>query len=185
MPFDIEIASTNTLVNTLYSLSLIAFGWVLKTITDRASEKQRLEHRLRVEKEYEIYSNLWDKLFEVRRAVGALTNPIDNPGDAQYRNNVRSIIDAYQSIVRKGEPFMKLSVYEPAREIVRLARRIIGAIDDKTEIGKLRTEDVGTPTDMKYAEQQKEFRMSANAAFGEIDQLFEQVKQAIRQRVSP
>ncbi len=47
-------------------------GWFGKVIQDRISAKRLFDHRIRLEKEYSLYSDLWDKLFELRAQLVSL-----------------------------------------------------------------------------------------------------------------
>ena len=69
------------------------------------SETTLFDHRLRLEKEYELYTSLWDKLFELRRAVGQLVAPLSDGGVVCHAEQCRALFSAYQELVRKGEPF--------------------------------------------------------------------------------
>ena len=163
----------------------IAFGWLLKALTDWVSQRRLFEHRLRVEKEYELYSDVWDKLFEMQRAVGQIVQPFGSTANVQHNEDVIQAFNAYQSSVRKSEPFMKSSIYKPARKIVELAGEIIGNVRSQKRIEEQRTDHISISQDQELADKQIELDNDSDAKFEEIKHLFEQVAQRIRQRVSP
>jgi hypothetical protein len=113
----------------------IFLGWLLTVLSGRWSERRLFDHRVRLEKEYSLYGDLWDKLFELRRAVGSVIDPITTPDTLPRDEEVTGWFNAFQAVVRKGEPFMSMSVYTPAREIAALAQEII------TNVGKIRAID--------------------------------------------
>ncbi len=103
-------------------------GWFAKAISDYMSEKRLYDNRIRLEKEYGLYSDLWDKLFELRRAIGQAIEPISGGNVVRHDKCALDLFNAFHLAVWRGEPFMSASVFEPARKIVTTARRIINNI---------------------------------------------------------
>ena len=171
------------LLNASIAIGSLVIGWFLKVLSDSISQETLFDHRLRLEKEYGLYSEMWDKLFDLRRAIGQLVEPLGSTADVRHDNDLLPIFNAYQSAVRKGEPFMRPSIYDPARKIAHLARQIISDTGKQGEIEKRRKGNVGTSEDEKPADQQISLDNRADLAFKDIEQLFQQVAKAIRQRV--
>jgi hypothetical protein len=111
-------------------------GWFGKMITDYLSEKRLFDNRIRLEKEYELYIDLWDKLFELRRAIGQLVNPLSSTSTVCHAKDFFNLFNAYQAAVRKGEPFVYTSIFVPAREIVQFARNIDDNIRKQKELSE-------------------------------------------------
>jgi hypothetical protein len=135
-----------------------------------------------LEKEYALYSDLWDKLFELRRAVGDLVNPLSGTAAVQHGKEALERFNAYQAVVRKGEPFMSPSVYAPAREIVKLARRIIGNIGDHESLSEYAAKGGRAEA---VVEKRMRLDEDSDAAFQKSENLFQEVATAIRHRVYP
>ena len=111
-------------------------GWFLKVLADRMSEKRLFDHRIRLEKEYGLYSDLWDKLFELRRAVGQLVEPLSSTSEVRHDERTLELFNAYQATVRKGEPFMSASIFVHARKIATIARTIIGNVGKQQSLSE-------------------------------------------------
>lgn len=159
-------------------------GILAKGLLDSVSHRRLFDHRLRIEKEYELYGKLWDKLFELRRVVGQFVSPLGNSDDEKNRDELIDLFNAYQTCLRKGEPFMTLKVYQPARKITMLVRNILG---NKVEIEKLETQRSGRISIEKDEDiaRQVELAEKSDEAFNEIERLFIETQQEIRRRVSP
>ena len=97
------------LVNAVVAIVSGLTVFVLKVIADRRSEKVLFDHRLRLEKEYKLYSDLWEKLFELRRAVGQMVSSFDNTASVRHDEQICETFNAYQGVVSRGEPFMSES----------------------------------------------------------------------------
>jgi hypothetical protein len=173
------------LLNAAIAIGSLAIGWFLKVLSDRMSEKALYDHRLRLEKEYGLYSDLWDKLFELRRAVGQLVEPLGSTSEVRHDEQTLDLFNAYQAVVRKGEPFMSTSVFGPARQIATLARKIIGNVGEQQSLHERRAMQLNIDTDEKLATEQVCLDEENGAAFKEIEELFQGVARAIRLRVSP
>lgn len=173
------------LLNAAIAIGSLVIGWFLKVLSDRMSEKALYDHRLRLEKEYGLYSDLWDKLFELRRAVGQLVEPLGSTSEVHHDEQTLDLFNAYQAAVRRGEPFMSTSVFGPARQIATLARKIIGNVGKQQSLHERRAKQLNTETDEKLATEQVRLDEENDAAFKEIEELFQSVAKAIRLRVSP
>ena len=104
----------------------ILLGAAVKWLADIWLQRTQFHHQLRLEKEYGSYSDLWEALFVLRRDLGALVDPDLIPiGQLPEIDDVTRKFNAYQSIVRRGEPFMHQSVVGPARAITERGRAVI------------------------------------------------------------
>lgn len=179
------------LLNAAIPIGSLVIGWFLKVLSDSMSQKVLFDRRLRLEKEYVLYIDLWDKLFDLRRAIEVFIDHFGNKFDEQHKDDakkLRSIFNAYQSAVRKGEPFMTPSVYDPAREIVDLARQIIYDIEKRDSIQKeLNNRKIGASgfENQKEIDKLTTLEHSAQNASYNIEHRFQQVRKAIRERVTP
>ena len=173
------------LLNSAIAIVSLVLGWFLKVLADHMSQRKLFDHRLRLEKEYGLYADLWEKLFELRRSVGQLILPLESTGDVDHGAQVKDHFDAYQSAVRKGEPFMSASVFSPAREVVTLTRKIMGNIKNKQSINERRERKQSTEPNEALAVRQIELDENSEAAFEKINDLFKTIGQAIRDRVTP
>lgn len=93
------------LTSVISSAISAVLTWFLKDLSDRMSERKAFDHRIRLEKEYGLYSDLWDKLFELRRATGDLVAVL-SADSVRHGEQFMELFNAYQGIVRKGEPFI-------------------------------------------------------------------------------
>ena len=168
------------------AVASLVIGAILTALTTRMSQRTMFDHRLRLEKEYELYTELWDKLFETRRAIGQLALPLSGTASVSYSDDqILEAFNAFQRVVRKGEPFMCSSVYDPANKIATLARSIIGNVGRQKELGNRRSDNLSIETDERLADKQFQLDESNDVAFKQIEELFQQVSKAIRHRVRP
>jgi hypothetical protein len=100
-------------------------GWPGKVISDRIAGRELFDHRLRLEKEYAVYSELWAALFEFRRAAGTMESELARDGESPPQEEFVDAFNAYQAAIRRHEPFIHPSVYEPARKVVSLGREMM------------------------------------------------------------
>ena len=169
-------------------IAIVAFlsgsflGWFGKVLQDHISEKRLFDHRIRLEKEYALYSDLWDKLSELRRAVCQLVDPLSSTGVVRHDEHVLELFNAYQAAVRKGEPFMSTSVFDPARKIATIARKIISSVGERQTLSESIAK--GANSDWVVTEQRK-LDNENKIAIKEIEGLFQSVATAIHRRVSP
>ena len=159
--------------------------WILNLLQDHFSQKKLFDHRLRLEKEYGLYSALWDKLFELRRAVGQLVELLGSTDEVRHDKDLPDLFNAYQQVVRKGEPFMSTSVYDPAREVVTLAQKIICNESKHVSIHKHREKGLNSEADEKCANKEIRLDEESEAAFKSIEGLYKEIAKAIRVRVTP
>lgn len=176
------MAGDHGVLTALLPIATLVLGWLLKVLSDRWSERMSFDHQLRLEKEYALYSDLWDRLFELRRAVGDLVGLLIGTNAVRHGKDALERFNAYQAVVRKGEPFMSPSVYAPAREIVKLARQIIGNIGDQQSLSEFAAK--GGPTEA-MVEKRMVLGEDSEDAFRKIENLFQEVATAIRHRVYP
>jgi hypothetical protein len=176
------MAGDEGVLNTLVAIGSLVIGWFLKVLSDRWSERSTFDHRLRLEKEYGLYCDLWDKLFELRRAAGQLVESLSNSSAVRHDKDFIALFNAYQSVVSKGEPFMSTTVFRPARRILTLAREISGNIESQESLSHPSARGAGSEW---LATERERLDQKNSAAFTEIDRLFQDVATAIRQRISP
>ncbi len=170
------------MLNATIAIVSLLIGWILKEISDRMSEKRLFDHRIRLEKEYGLYSDLWDKLFELRRAVGQLVNSLSSTNTVCHAKDFFNLFNAYQAAVRKGEPFMDTSIFDPANKIATIARRINYNLGKQESLSEPSTRG----SDFEALETEFiRFDEEIDDDFKEIERLFECVSIAIRQRVNP
>ena len=172
----------NDPINIVWLLTGAVSGWFGKYIQDRISAKRLFDHRIRLEKEYALYSELWDKLFELRRAVNQLVETLGSTNVVRHDKQIIDLFNAYQGIVSRGEPFMSASVFTPARRILSIARQIISNTGEKEYLSESVTG--GSDPNWVTAEQCKLDRES-DTGIKEIEELFQEVAKSIRRRVSP
>jgi len=188
MCFATETATSDPfplLLNAAIAIGSLVIGWFLKVLSDRMSEKALYDHRIRLEKEYGLYSDLWDKLFELRRAVGQLVEPLSSTSEVRHDEQTLELFNAYQAAVRKGEPFMSTSVFGPAKEIATLARKIIHNVGKQQSPRGRCARGLNSEADETCATKRIRLDEENDAAFKEIEELFQSVARAIRLRVSP
>jgi hypothetical protein len=153
---------------------------LLKGVSDRKTQQTQFDHRLRLEKEYEIYGKLWDTLFEMRRSIATLVVPTSSPAPIQ---EVSDAFNVCQAVVRRNEPFITASVFEPARKILKLGRMIESNLRNNETIRNMR-EGMDFEADQKYADKQIQLDKESTAALDEIGKLMEVVSAAIRARIT-
>ena len=173
------------MIESLYLFGGTILGWILKLLQDRWSHNRLYDHRFRLEKEYERYCDLWDKLFELQRAVSQLVARASSTDVVRHDEHVLQFFNVFQAVVRKGEPFMSKSVYGPARDIVRIVRDIRGNVGEQEVLSERRTEKLDMQIDEKIADEIFQLEKANLAAFKDVERLFQDVSQAIRVRVMP
>ncbi len=172
-------------LNAAIPILTLVIGWFLKVLWDRRSQRTLFDHRLRLEKEYGLYSDLWEKLFKVRRALGQVVEQLGSTSNVRHDQQVLDLFNDYQLAVRKGEPFMSPSVFMPAREIATLARTIIENIGKQQSLDKLRERESNSDVKDKCTTDLIRLDEDSRAAFTKIDELTQSVAQAIRHRATP
>ena len=172
------------LAQAAIAFGLLVLGWFFKVVWDGMSQKRLFDHRLRLEKEYGLYSDLWEKLFELRRALSQIVEPLQSSGDVRHDNQILDFFNAYNSAVNKGEPFMSTSVFGPAKEVRTLARKIMSNVERERALGKRRKGPMDE-NDGKLAEEQFKLENDSISAFEKINDLSPGIAQAIHRRVTP
>jgi hypothetical protein len=156
------------------------FGFLGGALLQRWSANRLFDHRLKLEKEYSLYADVWEKLFELRRDLGGMLQAEVSRDIAADR------INAFQAVVRRNEPFMTTSIYNPAREIVRRAREILNNEDKVRAIDEAHPASVrgrSFADDQQHADTQIRLDDENETSFGEIERLYQVIFSAIRARV--
>jgi hypothetical protein len=133
------------------------------------------------EADLRLYHNLWEKLFELRRAVGQLVEPLSSTAVVRHETDFIDLFNAYQTVVSKGEPFMSKSVFDPAKKIVTLARGIHGNIGAKESLSRPSAKAAGSDW---LATERERLDQENLTVFKEIDRLYQEVEVAISRRVT-
>jgi hypothetical protein len=158
-------------------------GWFGRVRADKIQRRGLFDHRLRLEKEHETYADLWERLFEFRRTAHRIVDPLQEGIQGNPQQEFVEAFNAFQGVVRRNEPFIVPQVYEPARAIVAQGWAIVAASKQIRMLDEHRSvvRDCGShePIANKMMEEDKE----QQEALEEIDPLFPQVKDAIRQRI--
>lgn len=160
-------------------------GWLGKYWADRLQRQELFDHRLRIEKEYQIYTDLWDKLFEFRRAVHGIVDTLQRDAEEDPHKRYVDTFNAFQAVVRRNEPFIYPSVYEPSRTIVEKGRTISSALQRIKSLDDYRNRIRDLDADEQAAEKQIAEDENQEQAAEQIDRLFPQVCDAIRSRITP
>jgi hypothetical protein len=147
----------------------------MKFLADRWLQRSQFHHRVRLEKEYALYAEIWESLFILRRDLGSLVKPDQiPPEELPTFDEVIAGFNTYQSIVRRGEPFMHPSVAKPARAITERVRSVI------KNLKKIRQPDSTNGSD---AESVSRLEDENDTSFAEIEQNYEAVHRTIHNRV--
>lgn len=159
------------------------FGWLGRVYAERLHRRELFDHQLRLEKEYQIYSDLWERLFDFRIAAHGL---VDSLQDRVHENAHGTFIDtfnAYQAVVRRNEPFIVPPVFQPARAIVSYGRAIAMTTLDLGELHKQRERCRDWAAADQFVDKMIGTDQEREEAVEEIDRLFEEVKDAIQKRI--
>ncbi|MEX2171005.1 MAG: hypothetical protein WD851_16925 [Pirellulales bacterium] len=161
----------------------VLLGSLIMAITGRRAQKREFDHRLRMEKEYSVYTHLWDALFELRRALGQL---VEDPGNTAAANHGAQVIEhfnVFQGFVRKGEPFMHESIYAPVRDISGKARLIVFNIGKQEDFQERQSHATPMESD-RYASKSSALDDENAGAFIKVDELYDVACKAIRTRIT-
>ena len=175
------------MTDAIHSVGLIIIGavvgWFLKVVADRMSHKRLFDHRLRLEKEYGLYSELWGVLFELRGTVGGHLAQIKT-SYVSHNNQALKLFDTFHEAIQKGMPFMSVSVYTHSGEILKIVHSIV---ENEKKIELLKTRRVGLEfeADRKIADEQLQLSEEIDSSFEEFIRLYHEIAQAIRNRVTP
>ncbi|MDZ7618135.1 MAG: hypothetical protein U1E05_14110 [Patescibacteria group bacterium] len=159
-------------------------GWLGRFWADRMQRRELFDHQLRLEKEYQIYAELWDRLFEFKRTMH---DAFDSVGGGNVENPWQQFADtfnSFQAVVRRNEPFMAPRVFAPANEIVTQGHRIDSIHKRLLGLDEYRSRVKDDEADEKAAEKQCAADTEREHAMDEIDRLFPKVRDAIRQRIT-
>lgn len=170
----------------------LAIGTGFRTVIGRLGQywqgrlepEELFDHKLRIEKEHQIYADLWGKLFEFRRvAHGLVDNHQNEPQENPHQRFVKAL-NAYQAAVRRNEPFIFPAVYESARAIVSEGWKITGALEELRSLAEYRGHVTSFENDERVAEKMIAEDDVQKKAIVEIDTLFPLVRDAIRTRIT-
>ena len=156
-----------------------------RLLPDLLSQRRLLDHRLRLEKEYQIYTELWDSLFQFTRACGTLITDLSDSSasEADLKEECRRALNEYQEVVLKFEPFIHQDIYEPARQILTLGRRIYSSFPHMAKLATIRARAKDSEVDEKVADRLVEQEQSNHCRFEEMQELATNVREAIRGRI--
>jgi len=116
------------------SISIIALFWNYfqhRSIEKlkQENEKARLIHRVQFEKEFEIYSDLWSKLVDLKQQTIALRPHLDyvDPKKTEEeisQERLKRLNESYMACVfsfEKNKPFYAEKVYNKVKEAIQLS----------------------------------------------------------------
>jgi len=159
-------------------------GWLARVWADRVQRRELFDHKLRLEKEYQIYADLWEKLFEFRRCAHGFVDPLQQGARADPWEPFVESFNAFQGVVSRNEPFIAPKVWEPARAIVSQGHVIAGAAQHHDELGQRRASIQDYEADERLADKMIDEHQKQQAAIEEVERLFPLVKDAIRHRIT-
>jgi hypothetical protein len=159
-------------------------GWLGRFWADRMQRRELFDHRLRLEKEYQIYAELWDRLFEFKRSMHDAFDSVKGGNVETSWPQLADTFNAFQAVVRRNEPFMAPRVFGPANEIVTLGHRIESMHKRLQRLEERRRRITDDEAAEKAAEKQCAADTEQERAMDEIDRLFSEVRDAIRQRIT-
>jgi len=159
-------------------------GWFGRYWAGRVERREMFDHRLRLEKEYQIYTELWEKLFEFRRAAHGFVDPLQQGIEGDRHQSFVDAFNAFQAEVRRNEPFIVQQVFEPARAIVSEGWAIVSASRRLEMLDQRRVRVRCLKADEQIADEQYEEDDNQRQAVQEIDRQFPAVKDAIRNRIT-
>ncbi|MCH8840855.1 MAG: hypothetical protein IH831_09330 [Planctomycetes bacterium] len=110
---------------------------------------------------------------------------MSSTSDVRHEEQTPDLFNAYQEAVRKGEPFIATTIFEPAREIATLVRTIMNNTGEHQALDQERARGLNDQADEKIADEQINLDDENEAVFERIEDLFQQVSRAIRRRVTP
>ncbi len=159
-------------------------GWVGRYWADRLQRQGLFDHRLRIEKEYQIYAELWEKLFAFRIAAHGLVDPLQEGVQEDPLQKYFNAFNAFQAVVCRNEPFIFAQVFEPANAIVTQGRVIDSARKRIKSLEEYRDRTRDPAADERVAEKQLAEDDNQQKAIQEIDRVFPQVCDAVRSRIT-
>ncbi len=161
------------------------FGWLLNFWADRRQRLELFDHRLRIEKEYQIYVDLWDKLFDFKIAAHDLVETLQIGAPEDPQGDYIKTFNAFNRAVCRHEPFIHPNVYEPSRTILRQGRAIIWSSQELTELQKRREHARDLTEDERVADKLIAEDQTQQVAMDGIDKEIPEVCSAIRGRIGP
>lgn len=157
--------------------------WLGRVWAERAQRRELFDHKLRLEKEYQIYCDLWEKLFEFRRAAHGLVDALQEGAQGDPWQEFLDSFDAYQAVVRRNEPFIAPAIYGPARAIVKQGRAIESSTRQLRRLDERRNRLGDWKRDERMADRMVDTDNERQSAMQQIERLFPQVKDAIQKRI--
>jgi len=137
------------------------------------------------DQERQICTELWNRMFDFRIAAHNLVDWLQDRLHQDAHGKFIDTLNAYQAVVRRNEPFIDPLIFEPARAIVSHGRKIVAAIQDLGELQEQRDKCRDWEADEQIAEKMIKVDGEQQEAVKEIDRLFDEVKNAIRNRMMP
>ncbi len=135
------------------------------------------------DQERQIYAELWNKLVDFRIAAHNLVDWLQDRVHQDAQGKFVDALNAYQAVVRRNEPFIDLLIFEPARVIISHGRSIVTATQDLRQLQEQRDRCPNWEADQQIAEKMIKVDGEQQEAVKEIDRLFDDVKNAIQNRM--
>lgn len=151
-------------------------GWGLKTCSEFWSQRRLFDQRLRLEKEYQLYIELWDRFFELRRTLGTAISPCTHTEDMPDDEHIRSHFNDYQSVVSRGEPFYSRAIYRLVREVLLPSRKIV---KNCQQIANLKQQQADNRVEINRLEDENK------ESYELVDSNFDKTSAEIRKRAGP
>lgn len=135
--------------------------------------------------ERQIYTELWNRLFEFRIAAHELVDSLQDRVHQDAHGKFNDTLNGYQAVVRRNEPFIFPPIFEAARAIASEGRRIAAATGALAELQEQRGKCQDLAADERIAEKMIEVDEKQQEAVEEIDRLFNEVRNRIQNRTMP
>ncbi len=168
-------------------IGILLLGWLLGVFgrlwTERIQQRASFDHRLRLEKEYQTYAELWDRLFEFKRSMHEAFDSVGGGNVETSWPQLADTFNSFQAVVRRNEPFIVPRVFGPANEIVTQGHRIESIHKRLQTLEEHRSRVKDDEADEEAAGKMYAADMEQERAMGEIDRLFPEVRDAIRERI--
>jgi hypothetical protein len=186
-PASILFAADTMAWSAVSAIGGAALVFVVQWLNNRASQTRSFDQRLRLEKEYQVYTGLFERLFQLRGVLGNLLSDEFTEPHSPHEN-VLEAFNGYRAAVRHGEPFIHTAVLTPAREIDAIAGEILFN-EDRARRSQRQKENASRFITPELREQlvtqQIQINEESEQSFKSIDELFEKVSREIRARVGP
>lgn len=119
--------TTPTISAILFVLLGGLLTWAGQLITQRVSRTDEFDKRMRLDKEYALYGDVWEKLFNLRRAMGEYADlsfqNSDSTGNAHTK--FADVLVEYEDSITHNEPFIHSSVLPLAQQVLDDVRQIL------------------------------------------------------------